>query len=145
MEIRFALRGTLHLLLAPCCAGQEITATILGTVTDKYRGAIFGATITVTNTDQGLLVRRLTVPITDTEALERVGAPPFRPIQALPDSGRRFACRNSGVLDLYEREQRCQVIGSAPTHFPIAPERRPIVVWLKTHPHEIYLCFNVGG
>src|SRR4029077_14889162 len=60
MEIRFALRGTLLLLLAPCCAGQEITATILGTVTDKYRGAIFGATITVTNTDQGLLVRRLT-------------------------------------------------------------------------------------
>jgi Carboxypeptidase regulatory-like domain/TonB-dependent Receptor Plug Domain len=60
MRIRSALSGVLFLLLASRCAGQEITATILGTVTDPSGAVVAGATIIVTNTDQGLVARHLT-------------------------------------------------------------------------------------
>ena len=60
MRIRSALSGVLFLLLASCCGGQEITATILGTVTDPSGAVVAGATIIVLNADQGIVARRLT-------------------------------------------------------------------------------------
>lgn len=59
MRIRSALSGVLFLLLDSCCVGQEITATILGTVTDPSGAVVAGATIIVTNADQGIVARRL--------------------------------------------------------------------------------------
>jgi hypothetical protein len=53
------LSGVLFLLLASCASGQEISATILGTVTDPAGAVILGATITVVNTDQGIVARHL--------------------------------------------------------------------------------------
>jgi Carboxypeptidase regulatory-like domain/TonB-dependent Receptor Plug Domain len=60
MHIRSALSGVLFLLLASCCVGQEITATVLGTVTDSTGAVVAGATIIVMNADQGIVARRLT-------------------------------------------------------------------------------------
>ena len=60
MRIRFALSGALLLLLGSYVFAQEITATILGTVTDPSGAAVSGATIIVVNTDQAIVVRRLT-------------------------------------------------------------------------------------
>ena len=45
MRIRFALSGALLLLLGSYVFAQEITATILGTVTDPSGAAVSGATI----------------------------------------------------------------------------------------------------
>jgi hypothetical protein len=53
------LSGVLFLLPASCASGQEISATILGTVTDPAGAVILGATITVVNTDQGIVARHL--------------------------------------------------------------------------------------
>ena len=53
------MSGVLFLLLASCASGQEISATILGTVTDPAGAVILGATITVVNTDQGIVARHL--------------------------------------------------------------------------------------
>ena len=60
MRIRFALSGALLLLLGSYVFAQEITATILGTVTDPSGAAVSGATIIVVNTDQAIVLRRLT-------------------------------------------------------------------------------------
>src|SRR5450432_1460245 len=60
MRIRFALSGALLLLLGSYAIAQEITATILGTVTDASGAVVSGATIIVVNTDQAIVVRRLT-------------------------------------------------------------------------------------
>jgi hypothetical protein len=54
------LSGVLFLLLASSGGGQEITATILGTVTDPTGAVVSGATIVVVNTDQAIVARRLT-------------------------------------------------------------------------------------
>jgi hypothetical protein len=59
MRVRFALSGALLLLLGSCGIAQEITVTILGTVTDRSSAVVSGATITVVNTDQAIVVRRL--------------------------------------------------------------------------------------
>jgi len=78
MRVRFALPGALLLLLGSYGIGQEITATILGTVRDTSGAVISGATIIVVNTDQatpnegsGLRRRRryLSIPTTSTSAL----------------------------------------------------------------------------
>jgi len=60
IRVRFALSGALSILLASCVIGQEITATILGTVTDATGAVIPGAAVMVVNLDQALVVRRLT-------------------------------------------------------------------------------------
>jgi hypothetical protein len=60
MRIRFALSGVFFLALASCARSQEITATILGTVTDPSGAVVAGATIVVVNTDQAIVARRLT-------------------------------------------------------------------------------------
>ena len=60
MRARFALSGALLLLLGSFTSAQEITATILGNVTDPSGAIVSGATITVVNTDQATVVRRLT-------------------------------------------------------------------------------------
>ena len=60
MRVKFALSGALLLFLGYNTIGQEITATILGTVTDASGAVVSGATIIVVNTDQAIVVRRLT-------------------------------------------------------------------------------------
>src|SRR6266436_7132897 len=60
MRVKFALSGVLLLFLGYNTIGQEITATILGTVTDASGAGVSGATIIVVNTDQAIIVRRLT-------------------------------------------------------------------------------------
>jgi len=60
MRARFALPSALFLLLAPCSTGQEITATILGSVTDRSGAVLAGARITVVSADKGITVRTLT-------------------------------------------------------------------------------------
>jgi len=60
MRVRFALSGALLLLLGSYGIGQEITATILGTVTDPSGAVVSGATIIVVNTDKAIVLRRLT-------------------------------------------------------------------------------------
>jgi len=60
MRVRFALSGALLLLLGSYDIAQEITATILGTVTDSSGAVVSGATIIVLNTDQAIVLRRLT-------------------------------------------------------------------------------------
>jgi uncharacterized surface anchored protein len=62
VRLRFAVSGAALLLLGSCTAGQEITATILGTVTDASGAVVAGATIVVVNTDQAIVARRLTTP-----------------------------------------------------------------------------------
>jgi len=47
MRVRFALSGALLLLLGSYGIGQEITATILGTVTDPSGAVGSGATISL--------------------------------------------------------------------------------------------------
>jgi hypothetical protein len=49
MRIRIALPGTLLLVFSYYATGQEITATILGTVTDSSGAVVSGATIIVLN------------------------------------------------------------------------------------------------
>src|ERR1700747_893614 len=60
MRVRFALSGALALLLGSYDIGQEITATILGSVTDASGAVVSGATIIVLNTDRAIVLRRLT-------------------------------------------------------------------------------------
>src|SRR6266446_170086 len=60
MRVKFALSGALLLFLGCNTIGQEITATILGTVTDASGAGVSGAMIIVVNTDQAIIVRRLT-------------------------------------------------------------------------------------
>jgi len=60
MRVRFALPGALLLLLGTCGIAQEITATILGSVTDASGAVVSGATIIVVNTDKAMVLRRLT-------------------------------------------------------------------------------------
>jgi Carboxypeptidase regulatory-like domain len=47
------------LLLATAAIAQEITATLLGTVTDSTGAVVVDATIVIVNQDQGITVRRL--------------------------------------------------------------------------------------
>ena len=54
------MSGALSILLVSCAIGQEITATILGTVTDRTGSVISGAAIVVVNIDQAFVARRLT-------------------------------------------------------------------------------------
>ena len=63
MRIGFALSGALLLLLGSYVFAQEVTATILGTVTDPNGAAVSGATIIVVNTDQAIVLRRLTTSL----------------------------------------------------------------------------------
>jgi Carboxypeptidase regulatory-like domain/TonB-dependent Receptor Plug Domain len=60
MRARFALPGAFFLLLAFHGRGQEITATISGSVTDPSGAVVPGATITVVSTDRGITARTLT-------------------------------------------------------------------------------------
>jgi len=60
MRVKFALSGALLLLVGAYAIGQEITATILGTVMDPSGAVISGATIIVVNTDKGMVLRHLT-------------------------------------------------------------------------------------
>src|SRR5258707_7273282 len=60
MRVRFAFSGDLLLLLGSSDIAQEITATILGSVTDASGAVVSGATIIVLNTDQGIVLRHLT-------------------------------------------------------------------------------------
>ena len=57
MRVRFALSGPLILLLVFAVRGQEITATISGSVIDPGGATTRGASITVVNTDKGITVR----------------------------------------------------------------------------------------
>jgi hypothetical protein len=59
MRVRFALLGALLLLLGSYDIAQEITATILGSVTDASGAVVSGATIIVLNTDRAIGLRRL--------------------------------------------------------------------------------------
>lgn len=54
--------GVLLLLFCLSCASfsQNVTGTILGTVTDSKGGAVANATVTITNTDQNIAVRTVT-------------------------------------------------------------------------------------
>ena len=63
MRIRSALSGVLFLLLASCCTGQEITATILGTVTDPT-GAVIATNCHRHEYGSGIVARRLTTSLT---------------------------------------------------------------------------------
>jgi hypothetical protein len=45
---------------APVVSAQSVTGTILGTVSDSKGGAIAGVTVTITNTDQNVVVRTVT-------------------------------------------------------------------------------------
>ena len=58
--MRIAVFAAALLLLGSCIVGQEITATILGRVTDASGAVVAGATIIVINADQGIVARRLT-------------------------------------------------------------------------------------
>jgi len=60
MRVRIALLAALLLSLGSYAIAQEITATILGTVTDSRGAVVSGATIIVVNTGQAIVVRRLT-------------------------------------------------------------------------------------
>lgn len=54
--------GVLLLMFCLSCAsfGQNVTGTILGTVTDSKGGALANATVTITNADQNIAIRTLT-------------------------------------------------------------------------------------
>ena len=54
----------LSIALAPAVSAQEVTGTIVGTVTDASKAAVPGATVTVTSTDRGLAVRTVTTDST---------------------------------------------------------------------------------
>ena len=58
--MRIAVFAAALLLLGSCIVGQEITATILGRVTDASGAVVAGAIIIVINADQGIVARRLT-------------------------------------------------------------------------------------
>ena len=60
MLVKFALSGALLLLLGSYGITQEITATILGTVTDSSGAVVSGARIIVLDTDRAIVLRRLT-------------------------------------------------------------------------------------
>jgi len=50
----------LFIALTPAVSAQEVTGTIVGTVTDASKAAVPGATVTVTSTDRGLVARTVT-------------------------------------------------------------------------------------
>lgn len=60
MRAGIASLAALLPLFGSYAVAQEITATILGTVTDPSGAVVSGATIIVVNTDQAIVVRRLT-------------------------------------------------------------------------------------
>ncbi len=61
MRIRFfaAMLLSLLIVLALPMWGQEVTANIVGSVKDQSGAVITGATVTITNTDKGIVVRTL--------------------------------------------------------------------------------------
>jgi hypothetical protein len=88
------------------------------------------------------------VPLTDSQALELAGESPIR----LKANTRPFLIRAVGShvgtsgFEIYTNKNGdVAVIGEALSHHDIPPERRPIVVWLETPPHEIYLWFSVAA
>lgn len=50
----------LSMALAPAVGAQEVTGTIVGTVTDASKAAVPGASVTVASTDRSLVVRTVT-------------------------------------------------------------------------------------
>src|ERR1700680_157155 len=60
----------LLLLAAASCFGQEITGSILGSILDPSGRAVPGATVTITNTDRGAVMRT-----TKTDAQGNYAAP----------------------------------------------------------------------
>jgi hypothetical protein len=87
------------------------------------------------------------LPLTDTQVLELAGEPPMRQ----ETNTRPFLIRAVGShvgtagFEIHaNRNGDVSAIGMALSHHDIPPERRPIVVWLKTPPHEVYLWFSVA-
>jgi hypothetical protein len=50
----------LSMALPPAVGAQEVTGTIVGTVTDASKAAVPGASVTVASTDRSLVVRTVT-------------------------------------------------------------------------------------
>jgi hypothetical protein len=87
------------------------------------------------------------VPLTDSQALELIGESPTRE----KANTRPFLIRaigshvgTSGFEIHANKNGDVTVKWGALSHHDIPPERRPIVVWLETPPHEIYLWFSVA-
>jgi hypothetical protein len=88
------------------------------------------------------------VPLTDSQALELAGESPIRPkVNTRPFLIRAVGSHvgTSGFEIHTNKNGDVIVIGEALSHHDIPPERRPIVVWLETPPHEIYLWFSVAA
>jgi hypothetical protein len=97
---------------------------------------------------EALLQTTSAVPLTDKEALELVGEPSIRPRTSTKPFLIRAVGSHAGTAGFFvhtNKNNDVTIIGSALSHFPIAPERRPIVVWLGMPPREIYLWFNVAA
>ena len=96
---------------------------------------------------EAMLQVQTAVPLTDNQVLELAGEPPMRP----KTNTRPFLIRavgshvgTAGFEIQANRNGDITVIGGALSHHDVPPERRPIVVWLETPPHEIYLWFSVA-
>jgi len=94
---------------------------------------------------EAMLQNPSAVPLTDSQALELIGE------SEIGEKVRPFLIRaigshvgTSGFEVLANKNGDVTVIGTALSHHEIPPERRPIVVWLETPPHEIYLWFSVA-
>jgi hypothetical protein len=99
-------------------------------------------------TAEELLQTTSAVPLTDKLALELTGQPPIRPRTNTKPFLIRAVGSHVGTagFEIYTNANNdVTVIGAALSHFPISPERRPIVVWMETPPREIYLWFTVAA
>jgi hypothetical protein len=96
---------------------------------------------------EGMLQAESALPLTDNQVLELAGELPVRP----NTKARPFLIRAVGSHDgttgfeiHANKNGDVTAIGGALSNHDIPPERRPIVVWLETPPHEIYLWFSVA-
>ena len=99
-------------------------------------------------TAEELLQTTSAVPLTDKVALELAGQPAVRPKANTKPFLVRAVGSHVGTagFEIYTNKNKdVTVIGGALGHFPISPERRPIVVWLEAAPREVYLWFTVAA
>ena len=88
------------------------------------------------------------VPLTDKEALEFAHESNVRPRSTTKPFLIRAVRPHTGTTAFFvyrDKDNNLTLIGSALSHYPLSPERRPIVIWLEAAPREIYLWSSVAA